>query len=102
MNIGYHLSDEVLEKLPETYKAMPGWISFGNGVNGEEGIPYWFSFDEDEKHLSVSIEPSGLTIEGQMKESEWLIWKAEFKSRASEILGFKVGEPEEDEVEPCA
>ena len=46
MNIWYDLPQEVWDKVPEIFQALPGWIGFGDGKQGDEGIPYWFSFNE--------------------------------------------------------
>ncbi|WP_298506556.1 hypothetical protein [uncultured Maribacter sp.] len=93
LNIRYDLPNEVLDKLPLVYKKMKGWIGFG-----ENRIPYWFSFNENEKSIYASIEPSGLHFIGKMELNEWIEWKTEIKKIATEILEFKVGEIEEGEV----
>ncbi|WP_299437966.1 hypothetical protein [uncultured Aquimarina sp.] len=98
MNIRYDLPKEVWEKIEIVYAQMPGWLGFGKDGEGEEGIPYWFSFKEEEKYIVASIEPSGLQFEGYMDEEDWLSWKILFKKVATEVLGFKVGEIEEGEV----
>lgn len=77
---------------------MAGWLGFGKDGLGEEGMPYWFSYNQNEKSISASVEPSGLHFEANMDLAEWQIWKLDFKRVASEILGFKVGEIEEGEV----
>ena len=60
---------------------------------------YWFSFDENEKSISASVEPGGLCFTGvNIAESEWNSWIAEMKLIATRILGFKVGESELGEV----
>lgn len=98
LNIKYSLPQEVLDKLELVYSQMPGWIGLGKDGNGEEGIPYWFGYDENEKYILASIEPSGLQFEANIDDEEWLSWKTNFKKVATEVLGFKVGEIEEGEV----
>lgn len=99
LNISYDLPKEVWDKVPLVYEKMNGWIGFGKEGKGENGIPYWFSYNEEEKSILASIEPSGLHFMAIMKLDEWTEWKAEFKKVATEILRFKVGEIEEGEVD---
>jgi len=65
---------------------------------GDNGIPYWFGFNEDEKHISASVEPSGLQFSGLLDNSEWVIWVDKIKRIASQELGYKAGEIELGEV----
>lgn len=99
LNIWDHLPDEIWSKVPKVYESLPGWLGFGKNGQGEEGIPYWFTFDEEKKSIIASVEPSGLHISGNMDDDEWNVWIATFKRTATEILGFKVGEIEKDEVD---
>ncbi|CAL2103482.1 conserved protein of unknown function [Tenacibaculum sp. 190130A14a] len=92
LNIRYDLPKEVWNKVPLIYEKMDGWIGFGKDGNGENGIPYWFSYNEEEKFVFASVEPSGLLFEANMDSKEWIVWKTEFKKIATEILGFKVDE----------
>ena len=98
MNIHYDLPIGIWEKVALIYEKMPGWIGFAKEGKGEFGFPYWFSFDENNKHITASSEPSGLQLSGKMEVDEWNSWKSQFKKIATEILGFKVGEIEEGEV----
>ncbi|WP_299902120.1 hypothetical protein [uncultured Aquimarina sp.] len=98
LNIRYDLPKEIWDKVPLIYEKMNGWIGFGKDGNGENGIPYWFSYNENEKSILASVEPSGLQFSANMELDEWTEWKTEFKKIATEILGFKVGELEEGEV----
>jgi hypothetical protein len=93
LNIRYDLPAEVWAKIPEIYATMDGWIGF------KDGFPYWFSDEMDEKHITASVEPSGLQFIGLMEEEEWENWKLKIKLKASEKLGFKVGEIELGEVD---
>ena len=93
LNIRSDLPKEVWEKVPLVYEKMQGWIGYD-----EDGIPYWFSFNEDQKSISASVEPSGLQFSANMNNNDWLEWKTEFKRIATQILGFKVGEIENGEV----
>jgi len=94
LNIHYDLPDEVWTKVPTIYKKMDGWLGFDK----KEGIPHWFSFEDTRKHISASVEPSGLSFFAYMEQKEWTNWIARFKKLATEILGFKVGEPELGEI----
>lgn len=93
LNIHYTLPDDLWDKIMELYRQMPYFVGF------IDNIPYWFSSDENEKSNSksicASVEPSGLFFSGQLPKDEWTIWISEFKIRATEILGYEVGEPEE-------
>lgn len=94
LNIGINFSKEEWAKVPLIYEKMPGWLGFReHGEN--KNIPYWFSFDENEKHLFASNEISGLFIGGCMDEKEWIEWIEAFIKNATEILGFKVKDMEE-------
>ncbi|WP_299190304.1 hypothetical protein [uncultured Aquimarina sp.] len=98
LNIRYDLPKEIWDTIEQVYTQMPGWLGFGTKDKGYEGLPHWFSFNEDEKHIIASVEPSGLQLVANMNEDEWLLWKTNFKKVATEILGFNVGEIEEGEV----
>jgi hypothetical protein len=95
LTIHYTTAPEIWNKIPSIYERLDGWLGFGKGGNeGEEGIPYWFSYDETEKHITASVEPSGLSFSGLTDEEEWEHWINKLKSVSSEILGFKVIDPE--------
>ncbi len=98
LNVRHDLPIDILEKVVLVYKRMPGWLGFGKDGTEKEGIPCWFSYNEDEKYVLGSIEPSGLHFEANMDKGEWMDWKSQFKKIATEVLGFKVGEIEEGEV----
>lgn len=99
LNIRYDAPEEVWDKVAKIYKQLNGWLGFGAGDRGEKGIPYWFSFSENEKHILASVEPGGLHFTGLMDLDEWTIWAKEIKSIATSELGFKVGEIELGEVD---
>ncbi len=99
LNIRYDLPKEIWDKIPLVYEKMNGWIGFGKDGKGENGIPYWFSYNENEKSIYASVESSGLHFVAKMELDEWTEWKSEIKKVATEILEFKVGEIEEGEVE---
>ena len=98
LNIRYDLPKEIWDKMPLVYERMNGWIGFGKDGKGENGIPYWFSYNENEKSIYASVESSGLYFVAKMELNEWTEWKSEIKKIATEILEFKVGEIEEGEV----
>lgn len=101
LNIRYDLPNKIWEDIiPEIYNEMEGWVGFGTQKVGERiGLPHWFSFNKNEKHIFASVEPSGLQFSGLMNEEEWNDWKMRMKQIATEKLGFKVGEIELGEVE---
>ncbi|WP_160713451.1 hypothetical protein [Chitinophaga solisilvae] len=100
LNIRYDAPDEIWDKVPVIYQQLNGWIGFcPKGEPGHEGLPYWFSFNEQEKHISASVEPSGLQFTGLMDTNEWDIWVQKIKEVATRELGYKVGEIELGEVD---
>ncbi len=99
LNIRYDLPKEIWDKMPLIYEKMNGWMGFGKDGEGENGIPYWFSYNENDKSIYASVEPSGLHFIAKIELNEWIKWKLEIKKIATEILEFKVGEIEEGEVE---
>lgn len=99
LNIRYDLPERIWQLVPEIYAQMPGWCGFGGNGRGEEGIPYWFGFDEAGKCICASVEPSGLHFEASNLDiAEWESWLATFKKLATSRLGFRVGEIEAGEV----
>ncbi len=100
LNIRYDLPEEIWDKVTQVYESMNGWLGFNDDKGDEESVPYWFSFNEDEKCISASVEPSGLNfIALNIAEDEWESWLNNFKKVATEKLGFIVGELELDEVD---
>jgi len=99
LNIRYDAADEIWDKIPLIYAQLKGWLGYGTGEKkGEKGIPYWFSFDENEKHILASVEPGGLHFSGLIDADDWQIWVREIKEIATRELGYKVGEIELGEV----
>jgi hypothetical protein len=71
LNIRYDAGDEIWDKVPVIYEQMDGWLGFGQGGDkGSNGIPYWFSYNENEKHIWASVEPGGLLFVGLMEGGE--------------------------------
>lgn len=93
LNVRYDAPDEIWDKVPSIYQQLDGWLGW------QKGLPYWFSYNEDEKHITASVEPSGLQFIGLMDDEEWLKWVVNIKRIASNILGYKVGEVELGEVD---
>lgn len=89
LNIWYYLPDEVWDKVANLYKVMPGWKGY------IDGIPHWFGLKDDDVFIQTSVEPSGLSFYARMNQSDWDSWIGRFKSEATKILGFEVGEPED-------
>jgi hypothetical protein len=100
LNIRYDLPTKIWENvIPKIYKQMDGWIGFATKETAfKEGLPHWFSFNENEKHIYASVEASGLQFFALMEDKEWEQWKKSIKAIASRKLGFKVGEIELGEV----
>ncbi|UJF33567.1 hypothetical protein [Paenibacillus hexagrammi] len=88
LNIWYYLPDQEWSKLSKLYESMPGWIGYKNGA------AYWFG-QEDDIFITASVEPSGLSFYAQLNNSDWNSWIERFKSEATKVLGFDVGEPED-------
>jgi hypothetical protein len=100
LNIRYDSNEETSSKISLVYEQLNGWLGFGQGGNqGEKGIPYWHGFDENEKNIYASLEPSGLHFTGLMEDDEWKIWKQQIKDIGTKVLGYKVGEIELGEVD---
>ena len=100
LNIRYDLPEDIWQSvIPEIYKTLEGWLGFeSNETRTTKGLPFWFSFNETEKHITASVEPGGLLFTGLMPDEEWEIWKLSIKRIATQKLGFKVGEIELGEV----
>lgn len=98
LNIRYDLPQEIWDKVEHVYASLDGWLGYGDGKTGEQGIPYWFSFNENEKHIFASVEPAGVQFCGLMEQEEWDAWVKKIKQVATQQLGFKVGEIERGEV----
>ncbi|BBB62129.1 hypothetical protein UNDKW_3856 [Undibacterium sp. KW1] len=99
LNIRCDLPAEIWDRVPDVYALMEGWLGFGDGIKGMDGIPYWFGFNEEEAHISASVEPGGLQFfVTDMDEEKWNFWLSHLKLQATKILGFRVGEIELGEV----
>lgn len=99
LNIWDYLPVEIWNKIPSLYAQLNGWKGFGKGGNqGEKNLPYWFSFQENEKHILASVESSGLSFEALMNDEAWEKWVNEIKILATKTVGFKIGEIERGEV----
>jgi hypothetical protein len=68
---------------------MPFWSGF------IDGSPQWYGQKNDERIITASVEPSGLQFYAELSQEEWEAWFELFKNRASEVLRFEVGEPED-------
>lgn len=83
LNIHYTAPKWVWNTLHELYTQMPYW-------NSETK-----KFDKDSRIIEISVEPGGLQIYAEMPEQEWKAWISEFKQRATKLLGYEIGEPED-------
>ncbi|MBL7705600.1 MAG: hypothetical protein JNM21_08605 [Taibaiella sp.] len=93
LNIRYDAPQEVWDQVALIYEKLEGWIGYAYD------LPFWFGFDETQKHICASVEPSGLQFSGLMPESEWDEWRKAVKAIATEILGYKLGEIKAGEVD---
>ncbi|MBZ9692294.1 hypothetical protein [Clostridium sp. M14] len=89
LNIHYSLSQDIWDKVDQLYSEMPFWSGF------IDGNPQWYGQKNDERIIIASVEPSGLQFYAELFQEEWDAWFELFKNRASEVLGFEVGEPED-------
>ena len=87
LNIHYSAPQEVWDKLEKIYSEMPGWVGF------IDGCATWYG--ECEKLIEACIELSGLHFFAKIEPHEWEAWILLFKSKASETLGYEIGEPED-------
>ncbi|CAA6810473.1 MAG: Unknown protein [uncultured Sulfurovum sp.] len=91
LNISHHtMSNNQWDILSSLYKTCRGWIGYSS-----DSIPYWFSMDENVKHINASAEMHGLVFDGLMEDDEWEKWLKEFISDSSDKLGFKVVDMED-------
>lgn len=87
LNIHYSAPQEIWDKLEKLYAEMPQWKGFFNGC------PRWYGADG--KRIEASVEPSGLQFYAEMPQEEWMEWLHLFKDKATEALGYPIGEPED-------
>jgi len=86
LNISHQtMSDKQWDILDSLYKTSKGWVGYSS-----DSIPYWFSMDENVKHINASAEMHGLVFDSLMEEDEWNEWLEAFISYASDKLGFEV------------
>lgn len=90
LNIHWSIPDELENEIEKLYTEMPHYA----GVHPEEEVCCWYNVDN--KLILVSVETSGLQFycEG-LSEEEWTNWIELFKEKATEILGYPIGEPED-------
>ena len=67
---------------------MPHWLGF------DKGAGWWYGSEAEPKHIGVSVEPSGLQFFARLPSEEWQSWIELFKQKANDVLGYKIGEPE--------
>lgn len=87
LNIHYSAPEKVWDKLIQLYQEMPCWNRFVNGC------PQWYGIGG--KLIEASVEPSGLQFYAELPEQEWDEWISLFKTKATSLLGYEIGEPEE-------
>lgn len=87
INIHYTASKEVWDKIGQLYQEMPCWSGF------IDNCPRWYGMDGN--LIEASVEPSGLQFYAKLPEKEWEDWMSLFKAKATALLGYEVGEPED-------
>lgn len=87
LNISWDAPQEVWDKLNKLYSEMPNYKGY------VDGCPVWYN--EDNKIIEVSVEPSGLQFYAKMPRNEWENWIELFKEKASKLLGHEIGELED-------
>lgn len=87
LNIHYSAPEKVWNQLSQLYQEMPHWNGF------VDGNPQWYGTDS--KLIEACVEPSGLQFYAELSEAEWAQWISLFKARATTLLGYEIGEPEE-------
>ncbi len=89
LNIHYTAPKEIWDKLRKLYQEMPHWKE-NHGTTDAT----WYDAG-DGKLITAYVEPSGLFFYAELPQEEWDLWFALFKQKATEQLGFPVGEPED-------
>ena len=87
LNIHYSAPQEIWDRIEKIYTEMPHWKGFVNGC------PQWYG--EDGRLIEGSVEPSGLQLYAELPQEEWNEWLQMFKDRATDALGYPIGEPED-------
>lgn len=87
LNIHYSAPQEIWDKLVQLYREMPNWNGF------VDGCPQWYGTDG--KLIEASVEPSGLQFYAELPDDEWNAWIELFKRKATSMLGYEIGEPED-------
>lgn len=87
LNIHYSAPQEVWDRLESLYKEMPYWRGF------IDGCAQWYGIDE--QVIEASVEPSGLRFYAKLPSEKWEEWINIFKEKASNLLGYEIGEPED-------
>ena len=89
LNIHYTIPEDEWNKITSIYTEMPYQLGFIGGAGWRYGT------ETEDKHISVSVEPSGLQFFAQLPLEEWRDWIELFKRKASNMLGYDIGEPED-------
>ena len=87
LNIHYSIPEELWDQLVKMFEEMPEYRGF------IDGCPLWYGHDG--KTIEASLEASGMQFYAELPQKEWDAWFNEFKQKASNILGYKVGEVED-------
>lgn len=68
-------------------------LAMPHGIESSDGGYKWDGNETDEMFIEVNFEPSG----ARLPRDEWAEWLELFKQRASEVIGYGVGESEDGE-----
>lgn len=86
VNLNILDKQKVWDRLEILYQEMPGWQGF------EKGCPLWRT---EGGGIRGSVEPGGLQLSGRVPPELWASWLEEFRQKASGLLGYAVGAPED-------
>lgn len=78
---------KVWDLMEGLYKTLPGWRGF------QCGCPVWQQ--DGGWSIQGSVEPGGLQLSGEAPPELWTSWLEEFQQKASALLGYAVGAPED-------
>lgn len=87
LNIPYDLSEKEWESVAAVYASLDGWL-------GAPDVPAWYGREGDARHISASVEPSGIQFYGELEAPLWTGWLTVLCARMSLALGREVHDAE--------
>ena len=76
--------------MNDVFEGMDGWL----GVDELDDTPQWYGKEGDERYVWASVEPSGLSLEGNLSPDFWTGWVSVLCARLSLKLGIEVRDAE--------